>query len=252
MSERSGDTPTSSGNRSGPSPSLLDTILDSFVPIHKDGQKFIAIGAVGALLGFVIWQPMGWLMVLITAWIAYFFRDPDRVTPLRNGLVIAPADGRICAIEKVRPPAEMGLGELERVRVSIFLNVFDVHINRSPVAGILKRSIYVPGAFVNAALDKASEDNERRSYIITTTSGDDIAVVQIAGWVARRIITFVSEGQSIGMGQRIGLIRFGSRADVYLPPGKTALVSIGQRAVAGETVLADLISVEPEREARVV
>jgi phosphatidylserine decarboxylase len=232
--------------------SLIDTILETFVPIHQDGHKFIAIGAVCALLGFAAWPPVGWLLAGVTAWIAYFFRDPPRVTPLRDGLVISPADGRVSAIEKVRPPAEMGLGEAERVRVSIFLNVFDVHINRAPVAGTIKKSLYVPGKFLNAALDKASEDNERRTYIITTSSGDDIGCVQIAGFVARRIITFVNEGQSIGMGQRIGLIRFGSRADVYLPPGKTALVSIGQRAIGGETVLADLKSVEPEREARVV
>lgn len=231
---------------------MLDTILGSFVPIHQDGQKFIAIGAVVTLLAFALWQPLGWLLALVTVWIAYFFRDPERVTPLRDGLVISPADGRICAIETVRPPAEMGLGEAVRVRVSIFLNVFDVHINRAPVAGTIKKSLYVPGKFLNAALDKASEDNERRSYIITTSAGDDIACVQIAGFVARRIVTFVNEGQSIGMGQRIGLIRFGSRADVYLPPGKSALVSIGQRAVGGETVLADLKSAEPEREARVV
>ena len=235
-----------------PQPSLIDTILETFVPIHQDGQKFVGIAAVLALMGFVAWQPLGWLMVLVTAWVAYFFRDPPRVTPLRDGLVVSPADGRVCLIEKVRPPAEMGLGEAERVRVSIFLNVFDVHINRSPVPGTLKKSIYVPGKFVNAALDKASEDNERRSYIITTSAGDDIACVQIAGWIARRIVTFVTEGQSIGVGQRIGLIRFGSRADVYLPPGKTALVSIGQRAIGGETILADLKSSEPEREARVV
>jgi phosphatidylserine decarboxylase len=252
MTETTGGAPSSGGKKSERSQSLLDTILDSFVPIHQDGQKFIAIGAIATLVGFWLWPPLGWLLALVTVWIAYFFRDPPRVTPLRDGLVIAPADGRVCAIEKVRPPAEMGLGEAERVRVSIFLNVFDVHINRAPVAGTIKRSIYVPGAFLNAALDKASEDNERRSYIIATSAGDDIAVVQIAGWVARRIVTFVAEGQSIGMGQRIGLIRFGSRADVYLPPGKNAIVSIGQRAVGGETVLADLKSAEPEREARVV
>ena len=252
MTETTGGSPQSSGKKTEPSHSLLDTIMDSFVPIHADGQKFIAIGALATLVGFWLWQPLGWLLALVTIWIAYFFRDPPRVTPLRDGLVIAPADGKICAIEKVRPPAEMGLGEAERVRISIFLNVFDVHINRAPVSGTIKRSIYVPGAFVNAALDKASEDNERRSTIIATPAGDEIAVVQIAGWIARRIVTFVNEGQSIGMGQRIGLIRFGSRADVYLPPGKTALVSIGQRAVGGETVLADLKSDEPVREARVV
>lgn len=235
-----------------PSQSLLDTIMDTFVPVHPDGHKFVGIGAIVTLVFFALWQPLGWLMALVTAWIAYFFRDPPRVTPMRDGLVVAPADGRVCLIEKVRPPAEMGLGEEERVRVSIFLSVFDVHINRSPVPGTLRRSLYVPGKFLNAAVDKASEDNERRSYVIVTSAGDEIGCVQIAGWVARRIITFVSEGQSIGVGQRIGLIRFGSRADVYLPPGKTALVSVGQRAIGGETVLADLKSSEPEREARVI
>jgi phosphatidylserine decarboxylase len=230
--------------------SLLDTILDSFVPIHKDGQKFIAIALIVTLLLFLLWQPLGWLMALVTAWICYFFRDPDRVTPLRDGLVIAPADGRVSAIDKVRPAPELDIGPEERVRVSIFLNVFDVHINRSPVAGTIRKLLYVPGAFFNAALDKASEENERQVMIVRTASGADIACVQIAGLVARRIVTFVKEGQSIGVGERFGLIRFGSRADVYLPPGKAALVCVGQRAVGGETVLADLKSEEPEREAR--
>lgn len=237
--------------RPPPKHRLLDTILDSFVPIHRDGQKFIGIGLIATFLLFLFWQPLGWLMALVTAWIAYFFRDPDRVTPLRDGLVIAPADGRVQAIDKVRPPAELGLGDDERTRVSIFLSVFDVHINRSPVAGMIKRRLYVPGSFLNAAVDKASEENERCALIVTTSAGTDIAVVQIAGWVARRIITFVKEGEAVGVGDRIGLIRFGSRADVYLPPNKTALVSVGQRAIAGETILADLKSEEPEREARV-
>jgi phosphatidylserine decarboxylase len=230
---------------------LFDTILDSFVPIHRDGQKFIGIALVVTVLLFLFFPPLGWLLVLVTAWVAYFFRDPDRVTPLREGLVIAPADGRISAIDRVRPPVELGLGDEERQRVSVFLSVFDVHINRAPVAGVVKRRIYVPGAFVNAALDKASEENERCALIIGTAAGTDIAVVQIAGLIARRIVTFVEEGQSVGVGERIGLIRFGSRVDVYLPPGRTALVAVGQRAIAGETVLADLRSDEPEREARV-
>lgn len=230
--------------------SLLSTIADSFAPIHRDGHKFVAIALGVTLLFFLIWPPLGWIFALVTAWVAYFFRDPDRVTPLRDGLIIAPADGRVSAIERMQPPQELGLGEEARTRVSIFLSVFDVHVNRAPVAGRITRSIYVPGAFFNAALDKASEENERRGLVIQTASGTEIGVVQIAGLVARRIVTFASEGDTVGVGQRFGLIRFGSRVDVYLPPGETALVSVGQRAIAGETVLADLKSTEPEREAR--
>lgn len=231
-------------------PNLLDTILDIFVPIHSDGHKFVAIGLVVTLVGFFLWDPLGWIAAGITAWICYFFRDPDRVTPLRDGLVISPADGRVSLIEKVRPPKELGLGDEERVRVSVFLSVFDVHINRAPVAGRIKRSVYIPGAFLNAALDKASEDNERRALVIETAGGAEIGVVQIAGFVARRIVTFSQEGDMVGVGQRFGLIRFGSRVDTFLPPGHGPLVAVGQRAIAGETVLADLKSSEPEREAR--
>ncbi len=231
--------------------SLFDTISDSIVPVHPDGFKFLAIGAGICLLLFLLWPPLAWLAVLATAWVAYFFRDPPRVTPLRDGLVIAPGDGRVAAIEHVRAPAELGLGEAERVRVSIFLSVFDVHINRAPVAGRIARSIYVPGSFLNAAADKASDENERRGIVIAAADGGEIGVVQIAGLIARRIVTFVQEGDSIGVGERLGLIRFGSRVDLYLPPGHGALVAVGQRAVGGETVLADLRSDEPEREARV-
>src|SRR5256885_13161659 len=156
----------SGGRRVAERHSLFDTITDTIVPIHNDGIKFVAIGAVISLLLFLLWPPLAWLTVLITAWIAYFFRDPPRVTPLREGLVVAPGDGRICAIERVRPPAELGLGDTERQRVSIFLSVFDVHINRAPVAGRITRSIYVPGSFLNAAADKASEENERRGIVI--------------------------------------------------------------------------------------
>ena len=216
---------------------LFDTVFDAVVPVHSDGYKFLAIGVAVSLLLFLLWPPVAWLAVLITAWIAYFFRDPARITPLREGLVIAPADGRICAIEAVRPPPDLGLGEAQRLRVSIFLSVFDVHINRSPVAGRIARSVYVPGSFLNAALDKASEENERRGIVIATAGDSEVAVVQIAGLIARRIV-------------RVGLIRFGSRVDLYLPPGRSALVAVGQRAIGGETVLADLRSQEPEREAR--
>jgi phosphatidylserine decarboxylase len=232
------------------SPRLVDTILDNLAPVHRDGMKFLAAGALVTLLLFLLWPALGWIAAILTLYVAYFFRDPDRVTPLRDGLVIAPADGRISAIEKVVPPAELGLGDAERLRISIFLSVLDVHINRSPVAGRIVRSLYVPGAFLNAALDKASEENERRALVIQTASGVEIGVVQIAGLIARRIVTFAREGDGIGQGERFGLIRFGSRVDTYLPPGKTALVAVGQLAVGGETVLADLKSSEPEREAR--
>lgn len=230
--------------------SLLDTIADSLAPVHRDGHKFIAIGLIVTLLLFLLWAPLGWIAALITAWIIYFFRDPDRVTPLREGLVLAPADGKISLIETVRPPAELGLGDEERVRISIFLSVFDVHIQRAPVAGRIVRSLYIPGAFLNAALDKASEENERRSIVIETPAGTKVGVVQIAGLVARRIVTLAAEGDSLGAGERFGLIRFGSRVDTYLPPGAFPAVAIGQRAIGGETVLSDLKSSEPEREAR--
>jgi phosphatidylserine decarboxylase len=230
--------------------SLLDTITDAIVPVHPDGYKFLALGTGVALFFFWFWPPLAWVAVLVTGWMAYFFRDPPRVTPLRDGLVLAPADGRISAIERLRPPIELGLGDAERMRVSIFLSVFDVHINRSPVAGRITRSLYVPGSFLNAALDKASEENERRALVIARPDGTDIGLVQIAGLIARRIVTFVGEGDSIGAGERFGLIRFGSRVDVYLPPGQGVLVAVGQRAIGGETVLADLKSNEMEREAR--
>lgn len=229
---------------------LLDTIFDNFAPVHPDGHKFVFAGALLTLFFFWIFPPLAWPLALITGWVVYFFRDPARVTPLRHGLVISAADGRVSSVERVRAPQELGFGAEERVRISTFLSVFDVHINRAPVAGKITRSLYSPGLFLNAALDKASEDNERRSLVIETADGDAVGVVQMAGLIARRIVTFSSVGDHLGAGQRFGLIRFGSRVDVYLPPGKTALVSVGQRVTGGETVLADLSSEEPEREAR--
>jgi phosphatidylserine decarboxylase len=229
---------------------FFSSIADAIAPVHRDGHVFIAIGVGLTLLFFLLWPPLGWLFAAATAWVAYFFRDPDRVTPIREGLVVAPADGRINQIARVRPPHELGLGETERTRISIFLSIFDVHVNRAPVAGRVARSIYVPGVFFNATMNKASEENERRALVIATPTGIEVAVIQIAGLVARRIVTFVSEGDSVSAGQRIGLIRFGSRVDVYLPVGRDALVVVGQRAIAGETVLADLISTEPARDAR--
>ena len=223
---------------------LVDTIIDSLAPVNRDGHKFIAIAAGLALIFFLVWPPLAWVFVIVALYIAYFFRDPDRVTPLREGLIIAPADGRIAAIETVTPPIETGLGPEPRVRISTFLSVLDVHITRAPVAGRVVRSIYIPGAFLNAADDKASDENERRTMIIQKADGSEIAVVQIAGLIARRIVPFVHEGDTVAVGERLGLIRFGSRVDVYLPVGVVPLVGEGQTAFAGETVLADFAGSE--------
>jgi len=229
---------------------VLESIMSIFVPIHRDGHKFIVAFALGTLILFWIFGPLGWLGVILTVWCAYFFRDPDRVTPLREGLVISPADGRICSIEDVTAPSELDLDGETRVRVSVFMNVFDVHVNRAPSAGKVTKMTYVPGRFINAELDKASEDNERLALTLELNGGARLGVVQIAGLVARRIVPFIKEGEPLGAGERFGLIRFGSRVDVYLPPGHNAQVAIGQRAIAGETVLADLNSDEAERTAR--
>ncbi|MEL6299877.1 MAG: phosphatidylserine decarboxylase [Pseudomonadota bacterium] len=229
---------------------MFDTLGRLLVPIHRDGHKFLAIALGVTLIGFLFWSTLGWIAGAVTAFIAFFFRDPQRVTPMRDGLVVAAADGEIVSVEPADPPSELAMEGGRRVRVSVYLSPFDVHVNRAPVAGRIVRSVYVPGAFVNAATDKASEENERRGLVIEPQSGPEIAVVQIAGLIARRIVTFAGEGDTVGIGQRFGLIRFGSRVDVYLPPGQSALVAVGQRAIAGETVLADLKSEEPEREAR--
>lgn len=219
--------------------SIADSIRKQIAPIHPEGYPFVGGFALVALLLFWLWTPLGWLGVVATAWCAYFFRDPRRVTPVREGLIVAPADGRISQVAVASPPVELELGAGPRVRVSIFMSVFDVHVNRSPVAGQIERIAYRPGKFINAELDKASEDNERNGFVIRTGAGR-IGVVQIAGLIARRIVCFVREGQMVNAGERIGLIRFGSRVDVYLPEGARPLVSEGQLAIAGETVLADL------------
>ena len=231
--------------------SIVQSITSSFVPIHREGWRFIAIFAVVTLLFFWLgYQPIAWISVVLTLWCAYFFRDPERVTPLVDGLVISPADGRVSAIESVIPPPELDLPREMMTRVSIFMNVFDVHVNRSPIAARISKLTYVPGLFVNAELDKASEDNERQALTLLTTTGVQLGVVQIAGLIARRIVKFVDEGANLQAGQRFGLIRFGSRVDVYLPKGVAAMACIGQRAVAGETVLADLSQFGPSRTGR--
>ncbi len=230
---------------------MLDSIKAALVPVHREGYRFVAIFfAISLILFWLLPDVFGWLGILATAWCAYFFRDPPRVTPVREGLVIAPADGRVSAIEEVEVPPELDLGEERHLRVSIFMNVFDVHINRSPVDAAVRRIAYIPGKFVNAELDKASEDNERQALTLRMADGTLIGVVQIAGLVARRIVRWAETGDQLVAGQRFGLIRFGSRVDVYLPHGVSAAVCVGQRAVAGETVIADLAASEGPREAR--
>jgi phosphatidylserine decarboxylase len=218
--------------------SVANSIRAQIPPIHPEGYPFIGGFALASLILFWIWTPLGWIGTVLTIWCALFFRDPVRITPVRDGMVVAPADGRISMIAQAVPPAELGLGDKALPRISIFMSVFNCHINRSPVSGRIERIAYRPGTFINAELDKASEDNERNSLVIASSSGR-IGVTQIAGLVARRIVCFVKEGQSIGAGERFGLIRFGSRLDVYLPDGTRALVSEGQTAIAGETILAD-------------
>ncbi len=227
---------------------LADTIKSTFVPVHPEGYRFIAIFGGIALLLFWFGIPfLGWAGIVLTLWCAYFFRDPERVTPTREGLVISPADGRVSLIVDVVPPPELELPREPMTRVSVFMNVFDVHVNRAPVAARIAKLTYIPGLFVNAELDKASEDNERQALTLVLNDGRKIGVVQIAGLVARRIVKFVDEGRELQVGERFGLIRFGSRVDVYLPKGVAPLVSVGQRAIAGETVIADLSSAEKPR-----
>lgn len=219
--------------------------------LHPDGWPFVGAAAIATMLLGWLWVPLGWLGLIVTLWIAFFFRDPDRVTPTRPGLIVSPADGRVQMIAVAMPPDELGMGPEPRTRVSIFLNVLDVHINRVPADGTVAAVDYRPGLFLNAALDKASEDNERMAVRLTMPDGRDVAFVQIAGLIARRIKCTLRLGQSVRAGERYGLIRFGSRVDVYLPPNAAPLVVIGQRAVAGETVLADLVSGEVARQGEI-
>jgi phosphatidylserine decarboxylase len=217
----------------------MDTLKSVLVPINREGYKFIAIFAIVTLILFAIWVPLGWIGVILTLWCAYFFRDPERLVPQGEGLVIAPADGVVQLVGPAVPPAELGMGSDPRPRICIFMNVFNVHVNRNPVSGRVVALAYRPGKFVNAALDKASTDNERQSIRLRTDDGKEFAVVQIAGLVARRILCELTEGQGVRSGDRFGLIRFGSRVDVYLEPGMIPLVAPGQTTIAGETVLAD-------------
>ena len=230
--------------------SVLASIRSQLAPIHREGLPFIGTFALVSLFLFWLWSPLGWLGTLATLWCIYFFRDPERVTPAREGIVVSPADGRVSRIANAVPPKDLELGERPLPRVSIFMSVFDCHVNRSPVTGKIERIAYHHGAFLSADLDKASENNERNSLVIATEKGR-IGVVQIAGLVARRILCFVRAGASVGVGERIGMIRFGSRLDVYLPDGVRPLVAEGQTAIAGETIIADLRAGDPQRTFRV-
>jgi phosphatidylserine decarboxylase len=218
--------------------------------IHPEGRKFAAIAAViCAIFAFLAWETLAWPMALLTLCILAFFRDPQRVTPQGDKFIVAPADGLITLIQKVPPPRELAvddgsgsirLGEMPVTRISIFMSVFDVHINRAPIGGTVRRVVYIPGKFVNADLDKASDENERQHILIERGDGVAIGFTQIAGLVARRIVPFVKPGDMLACGQRVGLIRFGSRVDVYLPEGAEPRVIMGQKIVAGETVLAEV------------
>lgn len=228
---------------------LIETIKAVCVPIHKAGHVFIAISAFITLLFFLVADFLGFAGLVVTCWVIYFFRDPERVVPQRAGLIVSPGDGVVQRITPSDAPAELELGEGNFTRISIFLNVFDVHVNRMPAAGRVQKMHYIPGLYLNASLDKASEDNERQLLTIATNDGPSIGVVQIAGLVARRIICDAEQGREYKRGERFGLIRFGSRVDVYLPEDVEILVSEGQRAVGGETVLAQFTVAEHHKAA---
>jgi phosphatidylserine decarboxylase len=225
---------------------------DFLTPLHPDGWKFVAIFAAFTIALFFLAVPLGWIGVIATLWCAYFFRDPWRVTPQRSGLMVSPADGRVVSVGPAVPPAELEMGSTPMTRIGIFLNVFDVHVNRIPAGGQVKKLSYRKGKFFNASLDKASVDNERMAIRITPEDGaadgsGDLAVIQIAGLVARRIVCKLRQGEQVVTGQRFGLIRFGSRTDIYLPEGWVPMVVTGQRAIGGETVIADRRAQEPPR-----
>jgi phosphatidylserine decarboxylase len=227
--------------------SLFDSILGAFVTVHPDGFKFVAAAGLATLILFALAPPLGWLGAVATVYCAYFFRDPPRVTPARAGLVVSGADGKVTAVDAAAPPRELQLGSDKVTRISVFLSVFDVHLARAPIGGRIVASAYTPGAFLNAELDKSSQENERHALVIEGPSGEKVGIVLIAGLIARRIVTFVGEGSSVARGERIGLIRFGSRVDVYLPKGANVGVEAGQTAIGGETVLAE---VGPTNDAR--
>jgi phosphatidylserine decarboxylase len=226
---------------SGPVP-VTTNVRWRWPSVHPEGRKFVVIAAViAAIFTFFVWDELGWPLIGVAIWVAAFFRDPIRTTPRGEGLIIAPADGLVTMIARVPPPVEIqgeeALGSDLVTRVSIFMSVFDVHINRTPIPGTIKRVVYIPGKFLNADLDKASEDNERQHILVEGAGGLRVGFTQIAGLVARRIVPWVKPGDTVTTGQRVGLIRFGSRVDVYLPQGTEPQVILGQRTIAGETIV---------------
>lgn len=214
----------------------MDTVT---APIHREGRVFAVIFAAVTALLFSVWAPLGWAGVVATLWCLYFFRDPERIVPDRKGVLVTPGDGTVSLVGEVVPPAELDMGDEPMQRVTVFLNVFNVHVNRVPAAGEIDKLVYVPGLFVNAAADDASEKNERQLVSMTTEDGDKIAFAQIAGAVARRILCDLKEGQTVERGERYGLIRFGSRMDIWVPNNYKVLVAPGQTMVCGETVIAE-------------
>jgi phosphatidylserine decarboxylase len=219
---------------------IAETFKSVISPPHKAGYPFILGGLGVALLGLFIWVPLAWLGVLFTLFCLYFFRDPERIPPPRSGVILAPADGLIVSVEPAVPPAELGLSTAPRMRVAIFLSVLDVHVNRAPITATVQKIAYQKGLFLSAADEKASDENERNAMLLRLPTGEDLVVVQIAGLIARRIVCEVHEGQILMAGERIGIIRFGSRTDLYLPDGCAPLVVAGQRMIGGETVIAAL------------
>lgn len=228
------------------------TMLETFLkPMHPEGWKFVSIFAAVTVVLFLVWEPLGWIGVGLTVWCYYFFRDPRRAVPTNAGLLVSPADGVVSLIERAPPPADLGMGPEPLVRVSVFMSVFNCHVNRAPIEGRIAAVAYRPGKFFNASLDKASEENERNALAIEMADGRRIAVVQIAGLVARRIMCWKNPGDIVRTGERFGLIRFGSRLDVYLPEGVEPQVALGQTMCAGETVIAFIGQDTPARAARI-
>lgn len=227
---------------------VTTTVKWRFPAVHPEGQKFVAIAFGLTLLATIVTKVLFWPMLGLTIWVAAFFRDPIRTTPIGDDLIVSPADGLVTMIERVPVPRELvpSLGDTSLVRVSVFMSVFDVHINRAPVAGTIRQVVYISGKFLNADLDKASEENERQHFVVEGHDGRQVGFTQIAGLVARRIVAFAKTGDIVAAGQRIGLIRFGSRVDVFLPDGCAPQVALGQRAIAGETVLGR-VGAEPTR-----
>jgi phosphatidylserine decarboxylase len=223
-------------------------LLKLLAPLHPDGFKFVLVAGLATILLFLVSRPAGWVALIVTLWLIYFFRDPWRVTPSREGVLVSPADGVVTSVTHVPPPPELAMGDAAVARIGIFLSLFDVHVTRAPIGGRVAALRYTKGRFLDASREDASLHNERMAIRVTPPQGPEIAFVQVAGLVARRIVCDLREGQRLATGQRIGIIRFGSRVDVYCPPLYVTMVVAGQRMVGGETVIADRFAREPVKE----